>query len=94
MSAVLLLLDPDSIGDGLWAQERGLEDIGITVTPRIPSAETSEEENLNRFFTWEQIFHIFYHARIPWPRISIVLPIYGNGYLHNQDTLSFNHDLL
>jgi hypothetical protein len=30
MSAVFLLLDPNSIKDGLWAQERGPEDNGIT----------------------------------------------------------------
>jgi hypothetical protein len=29
MGATLPLLDPDVIGDGLWAQERGLEDNGI-----------------------------------------------------------------
>jgi hypothetical protein len=33
MGAALPLLDPNSIGDGLCAQERGLEDNGITVTP-------------------------------------------------------------
>jgi hypothetical protein len=31
MSAVLPLLDPNSIGDGLWVQERGPEDNGIAI---------------------------------------------------------------
>ena len=35
MSAALSLLDLDSIGDGLWAQERGPEDNGIIVTPKF-----------------------------------------------------------
>ena len=33
MGVALSLLDPNSVGDRLWAQERGLKDNGITVTP-------------------------------------------------------------
>jgi hypothetical protein len=50
VSVILPVVDPDPIGDGPWAQEGGPEDIGITITSQIPSAETSVEENLNHFF--------------------------------------------